>query len=82
MLCEWVLVIWNPISGEASEMDSKYCNSNDFNDSEEDVLCKTVLDDSKCDFNNERVIHTKSAYEEFEHNCFMKCELEETLFLK
>lgn len=41
-----------------------------------------LLDDSKCDFNNERVIHTKSAYEEFEHNCFMKCELEETLFLK
>lgn len=55
-------------------MDSEYSTSNDFNSSEEDVLYKTVLDDSKCDFNNERVIHTKGAHEEFENNCFKKCE--------
>lgn len=58
----------------------KFCISNDFHDCEEEVLCKTVLDDSKCDFNNEKLIGARGALEEF--NCFMKCELEEALFLK
>lgn len=48
--------------------------SNDFSGHEEDMLCKTVSDDSKCVFNNGKVIQTGSAHEEFEDNCFVKCK--------
>lgn len=34
----------------------------------------TLLDDSTCDFNDEKAIHPKGAQEEFEYNCVMKCE--------
>lgn len=47
-------------------LDSKYYILNTFNGRVEDVLCKTVLDDSKCDFNNEKFIHAKNIHEEFE----------------
>lgn len=37
-------------------------------------FCKTVLGGSKCDFNIEKVIHSKTAHEEFEYNRFMRRE--------
>lgn len=52
----------------------KYCILNDIDGSEKDVLCKTVLVDPKCDFNDDKVIYTTGAPEKFEYNCFMKCE--------